>query len=499
MTAELLTASAELALPLVFFVPLLTALLVFWVGSTRAPWLPPLGAALTVAAAVVLIFGVANGGPQSHHLGGWQPPLGIELYADGFAAVMIALTAVVGLAVTLYAGPYLRGKGLSLEHFWPLWLIQWATLNGIFISADLFNLYVMLELLTLTGAPLAAMAADRAALSAALRYMLLALLGSLAYLLGVALLYGATGSLHLQEVGALLEADATAAIAAALITAGLFAKAAIFPLHIWLMPAHSNAPAPASAALSALVAKAVVYLVLRLWLWVFPVLLTAPMGWLIGGIGAVAIVYGAVQAMRQPRLKPVIAYSTIAQFGYLLLLLPLVVLPAAALPAWQGAAYHAVVHGLAKAAAFLAAGNMIYALGHDRLEGLRGLTPYLSVSMLALALAFASLMGMPPTGGFLSKWLLLSGAIAAEQWLWAAVVIVGGLLAAVYAFRVLAYVHAAPPSGWVELRAPRRLPRIMEWTPVVLALLALLLGVSGMPLLQLLAHGAPEIVTQWAE
>ncbi|MCG5548306.1 complex I subunit 5 family protein [Halorhodospira halochloris] len=482
------------SLPLAFFLPLLTALLVFLVGVRRVPWLPLLGALATVLVVADIAISVALDGPQRHHLGGWEPPLGVELYADGLAALMVLLTALVGLAVTLYAGPYLRGKGHSGEHFWPLWLIQWATLNGIFLSADLFNLYVMLELLTLTATPLAAMAADRSALGAALRYLLLALLGSLAYLLGVALLYGSTGSLHLHEVGELLQADAAAAVAAALITAGLFAKAAIFPLHIWLMPAHSNAPAPASAALSALVAKAAVYLLLRLWLWVFPVLLTAPMGWLIGGLGATAVLYGALQALRQNRLKPLIAYSTIAQLGYLLLLLPLVVVPAAATYAWHGVAYQALVHGLAKAAAFLAAGNVIYCLGHDRLEGLRGLTPYLSISLFALGLAFAALMGMPPTGGFLAKWLILTGALGSGQWVWAVVLILGSLLAGAYAFRVLSVAHASPPYGWIEIYPPRRVPLVMQLTPLMLALLAVVMGISAVPVLNLLDQGAPEVL-----
>lgn len=480
------------ALPLSFFVPLLTALVVFVIGVRRAYGMILLGALTTLAVALYVAYAVAVGGPQVHYLGGWEPPLGVELYADGLSALMLAMTALVGAGVTLYAGPYLRGKGHDGERFWPLWLVQWATLNGTFLSADLFNLYVMLELLTLTAAPLAAMAGDRPSLAAAMRYLLLALLGSMAYLLGVALLYGGTGTLHLREAGELAGAEPYTAVAAALMTAGLFAKAAVFPLHIWLMPAHSNAPAPASAALSALVAKAGLYLVLRLWLWTFPALLSAPMGWLIGGLGAVAVVYGSVQALRQPRLKQVIAYSTIAQLGYLLLLLPLVALPAAAVSAWHGVVLHALAHGFAKAGAFLAAGNMIYCLGHDRLEGLRGVTPYLSVTLLALGLAFVSLMGLPPSGGFLAKWLLLEGALAAGQWFWGGVVLLGGLIAAAYSFRVLALAHAEVPHGYAEIRSPRRLPPAMEWAPLALVLLAYGMLLGGVPILELLDQGAPE-------
>ena len=487
-----------LSLPLAILAPLLTAMFSF-LFRVRGSWLPAAGALATVAAAADLVWRVAAGGPQVHHLGGWQPPLGIELYADGLAVLMVALTAVVGLGVVLYAGPYLAGKQQPRRLFWPIWMIQWAALNTLFLSADLFNLYVCLELLMLSAVGLAAFAGDRASLAAALRYMFLALLGSLAYLLGVALLYGGTGSLHLREVGEALSPGGYASIAAALMTAGLVAKAAIFPLHIWLMPAHSNAPAPVSAVLSALVAKAAVYLLLRLWLWTFPELMTAAIASLIGALGGAAILYGSVQALRQARVKQIIAFSTVAQLGYLLLLLPLAVSPAAAAFAWQGAAYHVLAHGLAKAACFLAAGNIIYAMGHDRIDGLRGLSPYLSVSVMALGVALVSLMGLPPSGGFLAKWQLLSAAFVSGQWWWVLVVVLGGLLAAGYAFRLLAMALAMPPRGWVEVHPVRRLPPVMEWVPMVLALAALALGLSAVPALQLLDIGAPVRFTGGAE
>jgi len=487
-------AGGALSLPLAFLLPLLTALVVFLLGARRAPWLPGIGALATVAAVADAVRHVAAHGPQAYHLGGWMPPLGVELYADGLAALMLAMTAAVGLAVTAYAGPYLHDghHHQEAERFWPLWLVQWAALNGTFLAADLFNLYIMLELVTLTAVPLVAITGDRASLGAAMRYLLLALLASLAYLLGVALLYGGTGTLHLRQVGELVGAGGPAAVAAALITAGLLLKGAIFPLHTWLVPAHSNAPAPASAVLSALVVQAGVYLVLRLWLWTFPALLSPAVGWLLGGLGAASVLYGSLQALRQSRLKPVIAYSTVAQLGYPLLLLPLAAVPAAAAQAWQGAAYYIVAHGLAKAGAFLAAGNIRYSLGHDRLAGLRGIAPELSVSVLALGLAFVSLMGLPPTAGFLAKWQLLSGALGGGQWPWAAVIVLGGLLAAGYGLRVLAMALAAAPSDEPVRRPPQRLPRRMVAVPLLLALAVYLLGVSAVPALRLLEQGAPE-------
>lgn len=328
------------------FWPLLVALAEYLLQG-RARWpLRLAGVAGTVWALAVLTRTVVADGVGVHALGGWPAPLGIELYADGLAVLMLWLSAVVMAVSVPYAGAWF-GDQARARHYWPLWWLLWSALNGLFLSADLFNLYVMLELLTLAAVPLVALAAKPEALAAALRYLLFALLGSLAWLLGVAVIYAGAGTLHLHGVPELAGAP-YGALAAGLITAGLFAKAALFPLHAWLPPAHGYAPAPVSAILSALVVKAAVYLVLRIWLWGFPDLITPLAGQLLGLLGAAAIILGSVWAFRQAQLKQVIAYSTVAQLGYLLLIFPLL----ASAAAWQGVVYHGLAHGLAKAALF---------------------------------------------------------------------------------------------------------------------------------------------------
>ncbi len=206
-------------------------------------------------------------------------------------------------------------------------------------------------------------------LAAALRYMLVALLGSLLYLIGTVLLYSAHGVLDLRLVAGRTSAPADL-LAVALMTAGLAAKMALFPFHAWLPPAHSGAPAPASAMLSALVPKAAFVILIRLWFEAVPDLASTGILMLLGGVGAAAIMHGGLMALRQDRLKLVIAYSTVAQIGYLLLIFPLAGGESAAQPwaagAWNGAVFHALSHGLAKAAMFLCAGVWMVSLGHDR-------------------------------------------------------------------------------------------------------------------------------------
>lgn len=422
---------------------------------------------------------VVLGGVQVHELGGFAAPLGIELYADGLALLMLWLTAAVMVPTIPYAVAWFEDQARA-RHYWPLWWLLWSALNGVFLSADLFNLYVMLELLTLAAVPMVALAAKRQALAASLLYLLFALLGSLAWLLGVALIYAGAGTLHLHGIPSLV-GEPYGALAAALMTAGLFAKAALFPLHGWLPPAHGNAPAPVSAILSALVVKAGAYLVLRIWLWGFPDLISPVVGQVLGLLGAGAMILGSIQAFRQVQLKQVIAYSTVAQLGYLMLIFPL----AASVAAWQGVVYHGVAHGLAKAALFLAAGNIIIVVGHDRLPDMRELSSALSPSLFAFGLAAVSLMGLPPSGGFVAKWLLVQGALEQGKWFWALLVVVGGLLAAAYLFRVMrVFVRQAGIPG---LKRELTLGPAFTLPPLVLALGALALGLFAEPLLVLLS------------
>jgi formate hydrogenlyase subunit 3/multisubunit Na+/H+ antiporter MnhD subunit len=269
-----------------------------------------------------------------------------------------------------------------------------------------------------------------------------------------------------------------------LMSAGLLLKTALFPLHFWLPPAHSNAPAPVSAALSALVIKGSFYLWLRLWLELFGGL-GLGVETLLGLLGAGAVLWGSLQALRQTRLKLLIAYSTVAQIGYLFLAFPLALGGAAT--AWTGAIYLAVSHALAKAAMFLAAGNLLRFGGHDRIADLDRVVQRLPLSIAAFALAGVSIMGLPPSGGFIGKWLLLEAALSQGRWDWALVIILGGVLAATYVFKVLGY-------AFTQSETPHRarpVPAVMEWAAFGLAASAILLGLIVAPPLALLAIGEP--------
>ena len=240
--------------------------------------LMPVGLVLAIAIAVAVLRADAA---LVYVLGGWAPPLGLALRADGLSAAMMLTTAVVICAIGLFARadfqtPRGAPEARSPLVFWTLLLGVWGGLNAVLLGDDLFNLYVALELLTFAAVPLVCLDGRAETLSAALRYLLFALLGSVLYLLGTALLFGAYGTLDIVLLSERVRAEPASLAAATLMTTGLLAKTALFPLHLWLPPAHAGAPAPASAVLSALVVKGSFFLILRLWFDVMPALLSLP-------------------------------------------------------------------------------------------------------------------------------------------------------------------------------------------------------------------------------
>lgn len=420
----------------------------------RAPLIGMAAALLTTTAALgIAVLVAAEGAPGSTEgavgprsdLGGWGAPLGIALAADGLSCAFLVMANLVCLGISAYALDYFEAP--ARRHFWPLWFLLWTALNVLFLGADLFNLYVGLELLGIAAAALGALSGTRAAVEANLRYLLVGLLGSMTYLLGVALAYTGLGSLDLGLLAGAARPDALAATCFALMVGGLLLKAALFPLHFWLPPAHSGAPAPVSAALSALVVKAAFYLVLRLWLDFFTPVFTPAAGgagrsagMLLGALGAGAVLWGSWRAFRAERLKLLAAYSTVAQMGYLFLFFPLL---AQADADGRGDLLGALVllaltHGFAKAGLFLSAGLLQRTAGHDRIADLGPATRALPAVAFAIGLAGLALVGLPPSGAFIAKWMLLSASLGSGQWWWSPVVLAGTLLASAYVFRVLA-------------------------------------------------------------
>ena len=264
-------------------------------------------------------------------------------------------------------------------------------------------------------------------------------------------------------------------------TVGLLAKTALFPLHIWLPPAHAGAPAAASAVLSALVIKGSWFLVVRLWFDAMPGVVTLPAAQLLAGLGAAAIVVGSVVALRQERLKLLVAYSTIAQIGYLFLMFPLAfdasghaLVHGAAL---TGGLLQAISHATAKAGMFMAAGLVYAALGHDRIADLGGVARRMPVTVLTFAVSGVALMGVVPSGAYLAKKLLLESADSSGQWWWTIVLQGGAAFTAGYVVLVLANALRRPAA---PVKLAKRVSRLSEYAALALALCSLLLAFAAL-------------------
>lgn len=467
-------------IPLLLVIPLAWALLSLLLPRLPLGPLALLGMLIQLFATSALWRSVYMHGAERYSIGDWLAPLGITLVADGLTVTLLAVTALVAIICAFYALFYLRQYPHEKRYFWPLFWFLLAALNGIWLAGDLFNLYVGLELVTLAAVGMVTLSGKKAALAAGLRYLYAALLGSLGYLLGVALLYAAYGTLDLAQLGNLMEPNLTTLTAFLFITLGLLVKTAIFPFHTWLPPAHGGALAPVSALLSALVVKSSFYILARLWLDAGADVVPVSAAQALGALGAIAIFYGGYKAFQQDQIKMLVAYSTVAQLGYLMMIFPLSVGTSdqAATLAWQGGMLHLLAHALAKSAMFLSVGTLVLALGRPDIKALAGISARIPLSLFAFGLAGVSLMGLPPSGGFNAKWLMLQSAITSGQWHWVMVLSLGSLVTAGYIFKVFRVSFDQESS-----HSAKGLARPVHWglevSALALAALAILLGFAA--------------------
>lgn len=468
------------------FTPMLSALLLVMVGnrlSERNAGIVAIasGVISVVAAWFALTAVAAAQQPALINLGGWETGLAIRLRLSPLSALLLVFTAFMHVLVGLYAD--FSRQGVPRD-YWPLSCFLHGALAALWLSADLFNLYVTLELLGLAAVAMVALAGKKAYKPAA-NYLILSLVASLFYMAGVALMYGRYGSLDVVVLALQSQDDFITRFALLVMTVGLMLKAAFWPLHLWLPDAHANAPTPVSALLSGLVVKGPLFILWMIWSEVAPVAVAQQMAPVLAIAGIIALVAGGVSAMRSAYIKTLVAYSTVAQLGYAMMALGLLL-------TWQLPEMHValwlfvIAHGLAKASLFLAAGEMQSTLGTKRISGLRGATQTVPVAMFAFAVAGGSLIGLPPSGGFLAKWALLEPLLSEPQnWPWALGVLLGTLVSAAYIFRVVAL-----SFDRARINPPDRRPdRLGHWLALLPALMVWGMALVGDWLINLLSGG----------
>ena len=410
------------------------------------------------AVSIALLELVLVDGPISYRLGGWAPPWGIEYVVDSVNAYVLLIISAIGALVITF------GK-LSVERELPLgkdglfytsYLLCLAGLLGVTITGDAFNIFVFLEISSLSSYILISMGRQPMALTAAYRYLVLGTIGGTFYLIGVGLLYQATGTLNIADLAVRVAevGDSRAVrVSFGFMTVGLGIKLALFPMHVWLPNAYAYAPSVSSAFLAATVTKVSIYVLVRVFFTIFGPdysFETMPLDVVLLPLAVAAMFIGSLVAIFQDDVKRMLAYSSVAQIGYMIVGISL-----ASVIGLTGGLLHLFNHALMKGALFLAMGCVVYRLGSAMLDDLSGLGRRMPWTMAAFVIGGLSLIGIPLTAGFVSKWYLILGALDKDWWWLAALIVLSSLLAIIYVWRIIevAYLRA-PPEGAQRNEAP---------------------------------------------
>ncbi len=456
MTAAELAESAPLwaaqhGAVLLIAVPLIAAAVAAVTPSARGAWV--ITFVVTVFSAVLsslLLAQVWSEGVISYPVGGWAPPLGIEYRVDALNGAVLLLVSVMGALCTLYAPASVAAEIPAPKQalFYSAFLVCFAGLLGVAVTGDAFNLFVFLEISSLSTYILVAMGwrRDRRALTAAYNYLILGTIGATFYVIGVGFLYMATGTLNFADMAERLAplADASTVRAGfAFIIIGIGLKIAMFPLHGWLPNAYAYAPSVVTAFLASTATKVAFYALVRFLYSVFDpsfsfqgvslVLLLAP-------LAVAGMLIASMQAVFQDDVRRLFAYSSVAQVGYMLMGLAL-----GTAAGMAAGLLHVLNHALMKGALFMALGAISMRLGVTRVDQFRGLGRVMPFTMAALTVGGLSLIGVPLTVGFVSKWYLLDAALARGWWWVVLAVAVSSVLAFVYVGRILEAAYLRPP------------------------------------------------------
>jgi multicomponent Na+:H+ antiporter subunit D len=435
---------------LVVVIPLLAAPLCALLPGRRLPWLLATAVSWVVlCAAAVLALEVREAGLLTYELGGWAAPWGIEYRLDASSALVQLLIGAIAAVVLPFAG---TSAALEIEPerqsgFYAAVLLLIAGLLGITATGDAFNVFVFLEISSLSSYLLIALGRDRRALTASFRYLIMGTLGATFYLIGVGLLYAMTGTLNMADLAERLPAVAdtrTVHTAVAFLVVGICLKIALFPLHLWLPNAYAYAPSAVGALIAATSTKVAVYLLIRIVYTVLGVDFAfgqLALSTVLLVLAVLGMLTASAVAVNQPDARRMLAYSSVAQVGYMVLGLSL-----ASVTGLTAALLHLMNHALMKGALFLAMGCVAYRLGGTRVADLAGLGRAMPWTMAAFVAGGLSLIGVPLTVGFISKWYLVLAALEQGMWLLVVAVVASSLLAVAYVWRVVEIAYFRGPA-----------------------------------------------------
>lgn len=442
---------------------------------------------LSVVMAVFLLIKVLREGPFSYQMGNWPPPWGIEYIADPLRVYMLLVVVAVSLWIFLYALKDLEHelRREVIGWYYTLYLLLVASMAAMTMTNDLFNLFVLMEICAITSCAIITVKEDRECLEAGFKYLILSAMGTGCFLLGVAMLYMVTGHLNfsfLQQglAAAVINYPLNVFTAAALFIVAFGTKAALFPLHVWLPDAHASAPSPSSAMLSGLVIKIYAFSLFIIFYQVFPrsLLDRLPLSEIVLWLAALGVMFGSIYAMLQTDLKKMLAYSSIGQIAFIFMGIGL-----DQRLALVGGLYHIAVHAITKAMLFMAAGAIIYATGVRRISDLTGIGRAMPLVLVAFTIGSASMIGIPGTGGLISKWYLALGALETGRSLFVLVILLSSLLNAIYYMPIVINAFMSQDDFAYKVKA---VPKVLQSALVIGMILVVITGIFSRPLILLL-------------
>ncbi len=443
---------------LIVVVPMLGAAVAALLPPGRLPWLLATAVSWYMLVAAALLAGQSMDlGVLSYAMGGWEPPFGIEYRVDPANALLALLIAGLAAVVMPFAGPSLASEVPEdkTPYLYAALLLFLSGQMGIAVSGDAFNIFVFLEISSLATYTLIALGRDRRALTASFSYLIMGTVGATFFLIGVGLLYAMTGTLNMADLAERIPAVAdsrTVHTAYAFIVVGVCLKLALFPLHLWLPNAYTYAPSAVTALVAATATKVAIYLLIRFIYTVFGAdfsFTEMPTVHLLVPLAVVGLLSTSVVAIGQDNIKRMLAYSSVAQIGYMVLGIGM-----ASTLGLTAALLHMFNHALMKGALFMALGCIAIRFGSAQLTVFRGLGRRMPFTMAAFVAGALSLIGVPLTVGFISKWYLVLAAGELGWWPIVAVIMIGSLLAVVYTWRVVEVAYLQPADSTERCEAP---------------------------------------------
>ena len=459
--------------------PMLIAPILVVLNNKTLSWLLSfVGALACLIISVLLIQAVSDGSTLTYFLGGWAPPIGIEYRIDAANSILLFLISIISVIVLIFSYSSLHSEIPEEKHtlFYACFLLCLTGLLGVVATADIFNVFVFLEISSLSTYVLVAQGSyrDRRALSASFNYLIMGTIGATFFVIGIGYIYMATGSLNMMDIAervSELGDSRTVQAGFAFIVVGMGLKLAMVPLHVWLPNAYAFAPTVVTCFLAATATKVALYVLIRFVFSVFNYedsFINELFFFLLMPLAIIAMIAASVIAIFKQNLKKLLAYSSLAQIGYMLLGLSLMSEKGLA-----ASLVHMVNHGFTKAALFMSLGAFILNTKNVYMNSLQGLGRSMPLTSAAFVIGGLSLIGVPGTAGFISKWLLLEAALESGYWLVAVLIILSSLFAVIYIWKIVEVLYFSESSkSYSEVS-------VLTLTPIwILSLFCIFLGIN---------------------